>query len=502
MTEPWKTAANAQLIFLCLMLGLVLLAMNQAGKPENWSWMFGQNQPKQGQQHQDQQDKGQQDKGQQDKGQQDKGQQDKGQQDKGQQDKADLRSKEPAEPALPNAFQESSEESKPDESPSVVMGKMDRESKSFWKRTLENMTPSQQLDWLALVTATAEQELLPEEATPRLRALLHDVNARFQQYQHTRSERFGGQEPVGSQEDPAATRLLGSERVWQTEWLPSMNAVLAGKTRLAYQTDVVKQLPMFFRSLAEQLLEDGRPIQRQEETYAWFDAWQQLQMSELDTTAPLVTTTSLLAQPGAYRGKTVSIEGKVLEARRLPATSNGVGMTHYYELWVKPKRVSKVPFCLLVRTVPETWAAKFNDDTDPPTPIQLNEVPIRVPARFYKNRIFFAEGTEEQLTGTARIANAPVLLANDLGPMANESLAARPRPSVFGWEMITLLVLLVGYTVWRVQRLRRSSISRRPEAPGVKQRLQQLAEDGQIETVAERLAQLRESELKAEEESS
>lgn len=63
---------------------------------------------------------------------------------------------------------------------------------------------------------------------------------------------------------------------------------------------------------------------------------------------PLVGVLPLLQQPDIYRGRGVSVRGRVARATRREAAANEHGLRHYWELWLRPHDGSDRPLLAIV----------------------------------------------------------------------------------------------------------------------------------------------------------
>ena len=446
LKDRQEQRATPQLVILFLMLGLVLFAMFQAQNPDNWQWLLGTK-----------------------------------------------RSATPSDATPSSKAPPEKSFSQPDAN-GLVLSHVDAMPTRFWERCLKAMTPAQQLDWLQLVHAAAAQRNLPMNVAARCEDLLAHVDRQCRD-----DEMEPGEWQEMLDEVPVASGSLALDRpgdgqqLWREQWWRAMDAVIRQQANDEHQTEWVERLPAFFGRVAQRLIEDGRPVQRAAETYAWFDAWHRLTQRALPGDSPPVTITSLLAQPRAYRGETVVVTGTVAEIHRQAATGNFLGIENYFVLWIKPDHVSAMPFCVYVRSLSAEWRDLLGQGKEQREVVRALNIPIRVEAQFYKVRLFYSQGEPNTLAGDKRIANAPVLFAPDLGGTPVAQPQASSGKSKIGWDMWMLMALFAVYLTWRLRGVRRRfrPVQRR-ERPGVSQNLNRLAEGGQVETVEEKLARLSE----------
>ena len=80
---------------------------------------------------------------------------------------------------------------------------------------------------------------------------------------------------------------------------------------------------------------------------------------------PLVGVLPLLQQPDIYRGRAVSVRGRVARATRREAAANGHGGGHYWELWLRPHDGSDRPLLAIVPDVPGVAESENGWGVDP-----------------------------------------------------------------------------------------------------------------------------------------
>ncbi len=364
----------------------------------------------------------------------------------------------------------------------------------FWKETIDLLEPREQLLLLTLVQHGAEQKPLEAGQTAAVNSLLVRVANRRQAYHVTLLEQFATRSRPDQTAPPpsdapavdesASLALVEITRVWDEEIKPALQAVVDDDVNQDRITTAVKQFPTLLQDAATQLVRDHTQVGRRAEAYAWFAAWQSVFDAPLHSDEQsAVSITSLLAQPAAYRGQTVTVRGEALRIDRVSAARNPLGIGQYFVVWIKPDHASTLPFCLYTLMLPESL------ETDDTSSLQAINVPIQVNARFFKVRLFDA----------GEPAQAPLLMSSTFEIVDSVDLATQRSRNLPGSTanllMILLIVVLTTSIAWRVYRS--STVHRRRISSSDKQlegNLEALKQDERVQTVAEKLDRMASSD--------
>lgn len=427
-------ANGVRLGLLCLMLVMVIMAMNQASKPESWNWLFKF-------------------------------------------DKVEL----PDNPADENA------ETAPSNNSFVDQGQRDSNSDSppetggdpvanlpsndtrqlefrFWRDTLDHLDGQQQLRLFNLVEAASRQSMSKTGSTASLRSITSTLGK-------LRSN-FSGQLNESSQSKLTTT--------WNRSLQPAFDAILGEKPDPALIDESVRSLPSIIRKASLELIRDKTPIGRVKEAYAWFACWSEVYDQPIEQRSDqTATVTELLSQPEVWRGQTIQVTGTAMRVERVEASHNALGIDRYYVIWIKPDHPSSFPYCVYTLMAPESLMGEPGE--------KMREVNQRVQtsARFFKNRLFDA--------GEAAVAPVLMTTSVEIPPAAIRETRNKFRMPGGGIVLLTLgliggLAALIAFSVFR------STTSGKVRALPKTERLQneftQLQDDERVETTAEKLQRL------------
>ena len=426
--------AGVRLGLLCLLLVMVLMAMNHASKPQSWNWLF-------------------------------------------QFDQVDLPNNTtgvPVDTPPPSQTTKTPETASGSSQP-VTAASRDRAlaenlERQFWRNLLKQLDGQQQVRLFNLIEAATAQTDLPLGSTAAVRPVVNRIMVFHKKFVE--------------QESDHPEKLKAFQKVWSESWLPAIEAVIANRPNVDLINDEVRQLKPLLNQTAETLIQDKTPIERGREAYAWFAAWSQIFDQPLSQdNAVSATVTQLIAQPDAWRGENIRINGTAMRVERVEASYNAIGIENYYVVWIKPDHPSIYPFCVYTLVAPESLMGE-PDET-------MREVrqPVTTTARFFKNRLFNAS----QKKGN-EAAFAPVLLTAMVEAVADPNASTSTKTSlpsastiIFSITLISVVALLIAFYVYRTTLTTARSL---PRKNSLEKGFQILQEDGRVETTSEKLQRL------------
>ncbi len=435
----WPGAHGMRLAFLCLMLVMVLWAMNHAAKPESWNWLF-----KFG--------------------------------------AVELPDTPPLDVAsqsgLPTGRPQSTVDPQAAAAATPARKATGEEAvevleQEFWRQLLQQMDGAQQLRLFNLVESVVQQIRLPAGSTAATQPILELV-------QQSRGQ-------FTDQLEPSAERQALAEH-WSTSLEPAFQAVLQDAPQAKWIDNEVLALGTRLQNASESLIRDKTPVERAREAYAWFAAWSEVFDQPLQQPVEQrATVTQLLSQPEAWRGKTLQIEGQALRVERVPASHNALGIQRYYVIWIKPDHPSLYPYCVYTLMAPESLMG------DPGEALREVNQRVTATARFFKNRLFQSRHSQGE-----EAAFAPVLLTAAVaipppGSPAGQSQFQWPGGSTIGLVLILIGGLAVSLAL-AVYRSTQSGKSRAlPQTAELTPSFSRLQSDNRVQTTLEKLQRMSQS---------
>ena len=220
--------------------------------------------------------------------------------------------------------------------------------------------------------------------------------------------------------------------------------------------------PMLDRERLEEI-EDNTPLSRSAEKSAWdylFDILRRSSQAELDTAVfAEVGFVELSRQPKEYRGRIVTVHGRLLRCDFIPErqkpspVESPKAPAGFYESWILLNDEKRIPISICSLGVPDSLP--LGDD--------LNEQ-VEVTGFFYKRRLFLSAEGEEVTT--------PTLLAKSFRWFPDAKNKAAPqRPArwinqYFGQILIVLIVMWMALRTLCRRTARQLRRSVEPECNG------------------------------------
>ncbi len=180
-------------------------------------------------------------------------------------------------------------------------------------------------------------------------------------------------------------------------------------------------------------VQDDQPF-RSAEAGPWFAILSRLRQTEERTIAAAsrgwVTFSQLYRRSHDWRGRIVTVKGRVVQVARMRAPKNDVAISEYYQVWFRPADENN-PLVVYVLSLPPGF----------PTGKRLDE-PAEVHGVFFKRWAYQAHDS---------LRAAPVLLAKEMhwegkAPATEAAPGPNPLPAV------VLAVIFAGVFVWYVHQ--------------------------------------------------
>ena len=237
-------------------------------------------------------------------------------------------------------------------------------------------------------------------------------------------------------------------------------------------------------------IEDRTRSGRPADDMAWLRIWETIYDPQFaDQEFPTVTPFQLKAQPEFYRGKPVSLAGE-LRGIQVIRTRNTLGIDVFYSVWIKHESSSIFPFNAYITELPDGIELEKDKAFT-----SFKDENIKIDGVFFKVRTYADKGET--------ISKTPFILAKTLqmtGKTEVASLSVRSDFQITQSQWIAFLIgmpLLAGviaYFAYRGTGSRRTEPGQRV-AKQINDSLEQLTSDPKVQTVEEKLANLNRDEL-------
>lgn len=349
----------------------------------------------------------------------------------------------------------------------------------FLVRFLQSLSGREQACFFTLVRHASAGRELPTGETAVASGLIQRFGQRWDDWQ----KRWKSLVAETGIDAGIHDRILETNRTWNESVLPVLHGMLTPE-RIEPGSEVFQSFRQSLRTAADSLVEQSTPPGRSVESYAWIAAWSEVfdqPIARDPQGLPRPTVTELLGQPEAWTGQTVGLQGTALLIQRVPAGRNGLGISEYHVIWIRPDHASTWPYCVYTLAPPESLTLQPDEQQ------RETEVPVSVAARFFKTRMFHAADQPGQ---------APLLMAATVEAIPGEAVIGvtpgSSLPGPLGSSLVTLAIALMA--VWVAVRVWRSTLGGRlrggPSRDQVQVAMRRLQEDPDVETIHEKLNRL------------
>ena len=263
---------------------------------------------------------------------------------------------------------------------------------------------------------------------------------------------WGGRPPAenhnGSEADlPFDTRIPRQTALAEKQMPNAL--VVTSSARGQESGDSYRPEGEFFKGIRPELIgvvEDDRPIRRAKEAVAWDHLWEilssanatELQNASLGSVGFL----AIMRQAEFYRGKLITVSGRVRRLVKFPPDESASNETELFECWLQPDGSSMTPLLIYTKSLPDGF----------PVPGEIDQY-ITTTGFFYKRRPYIAKD------GNSR--SVPVILASSLiwSPAILKETRSLPATSVLVIAGI-FLVGISGLFTWLIYRASNHRIGR------------------------------------------
>ena len=397
-------AVKVRLATLVTLLGVAILAMHEAGKPETW-------------------------------------------------EKMGFISEQAAEPVLPKL-----------QPPETAIGQDEGTSQLFWRIYFRKLDVSERKLLLQLIDDRLNRKLsdADEETVHRL---IEKTKIEFKKFATDHSQ-------INDMD-----RDLIQLRLSELRQLPNQVEIIQE------DTDDLRVLQSLLDRCALDLVEDRSSLGRSAESLAWFRSWQRLNDLDHRISPAGTNIVQLTGQPDAYRGRLIRIAGTAKGLDRLDVSSPELPFRHYFVIWVKPREMSRTPYCIYARELPKAFPSTGGSF------VNINE-PVQITGIFFKLRSYVATGET--------IETCPLIIANKIEwEQKSNSIAstdARWQPPA--WLLTLFFIGIPVVATWLALGVYRSTKVKpirtvADDQKSISNNLRMIANDQDIKSDRERVDELR-----------
>lgn len=297
---------------------------------------------------------------------------------------------------------------------------------AFWAPLYRSLNSQQQQTLMRLLKNMRQGAPVAEQHRNQVKQLIDGINKKRQRFQQNLFDQLAVTPNGSQQKKKLADDLFQTQEIWDKTIYPAMQGIAEGEEiTLAQQQAIVKLQSILDRLIFEQVL-DHTTIGWSGDTEAWKRIWERALQTPQDE-FPVATRIQLVSQPEIFRGRPVQISGWVRSVKKKMVGKNSeLGVPHYFELWVRPKESKLGPYCVYSDSLPEGFPA-ISDD------LNLNEH-VTINAFSFKLRTYIASDES--------VRECPALIATSIEPVVAISFTDANRWQPSRTLLIVLLTLI------------------------------------------------------------
>ncbi|MEL7497373.1 MAG: hypothetical protein AAFN77_07155 [Planctomycetota bacterium] len=475
--NPYSTRGiRLKLFMLVCLLGLVFVAMHEAGKPENWEWMGFDNDADIRLDGDDSTTSGD-----------------------SRFDRDKLPTNDPDESTRSRNANRSPDRRS---TPSIrIVSETSSQSKSFqtgdaeldypvaavrfWEETYPALPAPQKKVLMQTTRQLRTGQLVQDRSLEESTKLIKILEVRREQFHQYLFDQLTLTPDKSPSKPLLSEQYYASEQVWEKMIKPALEAVNLEKDITVAQQQAIFKLQPVLDQLAYRQVQDKTTIGWVGDSEAWIRSWERLlKPKDADLESKPVKRIQLMSQPDVFRGRMVSLGGWIRSGRKIELSDDSAtGLSHCYELWLRPADTSVGPYCVYCAELPKVDGLPvFNEK------YQDANIKVTLDGLFFKLRKFVA--------GSQDIEYCPLLVSSTLTVIAEEDL--RESSSNLAFSVYWLIPAIIGLPVFAVfvawLAYRGSEVTRLEPSEKNKNRLgaslDDLRNDPNIETDLERIQKL------------
>ena len=436
--RPYNGDLIRKMLTLIAMLVMVLYAMNEAGKPENWAWMgFGEQPTNAGETRPESPNENNAPKVK--------------AQTNPNNDHTSVSSEPPIEPTLtslnsPVIRLTQAPNTRPDATNRQRTG-LPAESGRFWSSFFDNLETTEQVEWMDLLEALSGDRLPTQLTANQVQVKLIDLAAkRREAFNNKILDRITSLPQASEKRSQVSQDYFEANKFWQKQILPALTASKTAEDITMRQQQAAGSLLNHLDIDALNLVQDKTAVGWIGDSVAWKRCWNRIHRSQIGEPT-YVTRIQLTGQPGEFRGDAITVNGFVrsIETRRAKPNSSIIG-NHasdqpqtYYILWVQPADSDAGPYCVYCLNPPEQL---------PRTQAELEDYQwlAKITGIFFKNRTYQA---------TDRVRYSPLILAHSFEmkpPVTDHPVLKQKLSPQLMTGLLALIPLIAVGIVWYAVR--------------------------------------------------
>lgn len=364
----------------------------------------------------------------------------------------------------------------------------------FWRSAYRELSPAQQILLLNMLSMIRRSEALDETELVAAQALVARLESQQRRFQADLFDKLTLSSSGSENHQRLSEELNDSQTLWEEAVLPALSDTAARRDVTLSQQRIINAIQLVLDPVMFSEVKDRTSIGWKGDTQTWRRLWE-LELARAAATPTdgsnsaqpaSVSRIELVSQPQVYRGRVVSIAGWVRSGKReeLPVEHSlrRLGITHFFELWIRPSETKLGPICIYTPALPANF---------PELDTSYRELNARIEAsgHFFKVRTFEAAGQAIEIS--------PVLVAAEVGAveLAENFVTQKWEPSratlIALLTIIPISAFMIAYSIFLASRRTRQPPAK-PTQEKIARTLDQLADDPNVQTDLEKVLSLHE----------
>ena len=330
------------------------------------------------------------------------------------------------------------------------------ESGKFWTSFFTGLKTAEQIEWMELLDVLQSNQSPAQR--PQVSQTQSQLITRFEQrrdvFNNTLLDHMSTLPNASKKRSKVSQDYFEANKFWQKQISPALTALLNAEDLTLLQQQAALKLQRHLDAESLNMIQDKTAVGWTGDSVAWNRCWNRIHQSGI-VEPTFVKRIQLIAQPQAFRGQAITVNGFVrdIETRRAARDSSIMGTESddpderiYYVLWIQPSESDAGPYCVFCLQPPAELPRSRDELANYHWIASIDGI-------FFKNRSYVASDETVQ--------HCPLILAADfsLKPPISDHPALKWKPSRgLMTGLLAMIPLLAVGVVWYTVR---STVSRK-----------------------------------------
>ena len=289
------------------------------------------------------------------------------------------------------------------------------ESAKFWRQIFNKLDSKQHFELFSIIDRLQATERIdnPAEAIESQKKLIEKIKRQRLAFDDQLLDNMTSLPSSSQEKSRASEDYFEADKFWNKNVSVALTAFVENSDITLTQLSQISRLQHFLEGEAFNFVQDNTAIGWTGDSVAWNRSWKRIHAgkntpakpnTQPDAAPNAVSRIQLIAQPNEYRGQYISIQGfvRALESRTANANSSITPDSQpgdYSILWIKPQESQAGPYCVYTNELPDNLPSNNEQ-------LKTFDSLATIDGIFFKNRSYPAASGE--------VLSCPLIIASKI----------------------------------------------------------------------------------------